>query len=67
MVVWWDRFCQPAVRGPVLDLSHGAGTTSLAAQRVGQDAVGIELNPEYVEIARTRLGGAVDFFLWGLL
>jgi len=41
--------------GLVLDPFFGAGTTGLVADRHGRDAVGIELNPEYVEIARKRL------------
>lgn len=39
----------------VLDPFAGAGTTGLVALRNGRDFVGIELNPEYAEIARQRL------------
>lgn len=39
----------------VLDPFLGAGTTALVAARLGRRAVGIELNPAYVEIARRRL------------
>ncbi len=42
--------------GTVLDPFFGAGTTGLVAQQLGRNAIGIELNPEYAEIARERLG-----------
>jgi site-specific DNA-methyltransferase (adenine-specific) len=40
----------------VLDSFMGIGTTLLAAQRLGLDAVGIELDPTYCAAARRRLG-----------
>jgi len=39
----------------VLDIFAGAGTTLLVANRLGRRAIGIELNPEYVEMARKRI------------
>lgn len=42
--------------GVVLDPFFGAGTTGLVAQKHGRGCVGIEMNPEYVEIAKRRLG-----------
>ena len=42
--------------GTVLDPFNGAGTTGLVALSNGRNYVGIELNPEYVEITRQRLG-----------
>jgi DNA modification methylase len=39
----------------VLDPFGGAGTTGLVADRMGRDAILIELNPEYAEIARDRI------------
>jgi len=41
--------------GTVLDPFGGAGTTGLVAQRHGRRSILIELNPDYAEIARTRL------------
>lgn len=41
--------------GTVLDPFGGAGTTGLVADRLGRNAVLIELNPAYAEIARRRL------------
>jgi DNA modification methylase len=42
--------------GTVLDPFFGAGTTGLVADRLQRDCIGIELNPEYAEIAQKRLG-----------
>jgi len=44
------------IGGTVLDPFFGAGTTGLVAQQHGRNCVGIELNPEYIAIARRRLG-----------
>ena len=41
--------------GVVLDPFFGAGTTGLAAQELHRNWVGIELNPEYIELANRRL------------
>ena len=41
----------------VLDPFAGAGTTLLVADREKRDGIGIELNPEYVELARRRISG----------
>lgn len=46
----------------VLDPFSGAGTTALVADRLGRDAVGLELNPEYVEMARRRIGSDAPLF-----
>lgn len=43
------------VGGTVLDPFLGAGTTGLVAQRLGRNAIGIELNPEYAAMARERI------------
>jgi hypothetical protein len=43
--------------GTVLDPFFGAGTTGLVADRLQRDWIGIELNPEYAEIARRRIDG----------
>ena len=44
------------VPGIVLDPFFGAGTTGLVALANNQHCLGIELNPEYVEIAKKRIG-----------
>lgn len=42
--------------GQVLDPFGGAGTTGLVAARHGRSAVLCELNPQYAEMARIRIG-----------
>ena len=41
--------------GIVLDPFFGAGTTAVAAEQLGRNWIGIELNPEYIKIAAKRL------------
>src|SRR5690606_37293324 len=41
--------------GTVLDPFGGAGTSGLVADRLGRNAVLVELNPEYAEMARQRI------------
>lgn len=44
--------------GIVLDPFLGSGTTAVAAERVGRDWLGIELNPAFASIARQRIAAA---------
>jgi len=62
----WVRRCEcstsevrPCV---VLDPFAGAGTTLLVADRLGRDAVGLELKPDYVALARRRIEGDAPLF-----
>ena len=48
--------------GTVLDPFGGAGTTGLVADRLGRNAILIELNPEYAEIARARIKADAGMF-----
>ena len=48
--------------GTVLDPFGGAGTTGLVANRLGRDAILIELNPEYVAMAERRIVGDAPLF-----
>jgi DNA modification methylase len=48
--------------GTVLDPFGGAGTTGLVADRLQRDAILIELNPEYAEIARKRIATEAGMF-----
>lgn len=48
--------------GTILDPFFGAGTTGLVADRLGRNCIGIELNPEYVEIAKRRLSKDAGMF-----
>ena len=42
--------------GTVLDPFGGAGTTGLVARTLNRKSILIELNPEYAELARGRVG-----------
>jgi site-specific DNA-methyltransferase (adenine-specific) len=46
--------------GTVLDPFAGSGSTGVAAKRLGFKFIGIEMNDEYVEIARRRLESAEE-------
>lgn len=48
--------------GVVLDPFSGAGTTAMVALRHGRRAIGLELNAEYVELARRRIVGDAPMF-----
>jgi DNA modification methylase len=50
------------VTGTVLDPFGGAGTTGMVADRLGRDAILIELNPEYAEMAERRISGDAGMF-----
>jgi len=48
--------------GAVLDPFGGAGTTGLVADRLGRNAILIELNPEYAAMAERRIRGDAGMF-----
>jgi DNA modification methylase len=48
--------------GTVLDPFFGSGTTGLVADRLGRDCIGIELNPTYADMARSRLSQDAGMF-----
>lgn len=50
-----SMFCPEG--GTVLDPFCGSGTTGVAAKQQGFQFIGVEMNPEYAEIARARIGG----------
>jgi len=45
-----------------LDPFAGSGTVGVVALRAGRDFIGIDLNPEYVEMARRRIEGTAPLF-----
>jgi hypothetical protein len=61
----WSPACAcgaPAAQGVTLDPFGGAGTTGLVADRLGRDAILIELNGEYCAMARKRILGDAPLF-----
>lgn len=58
LAVGWKASCAHAMRSvpcAVLDPFCGSGTTGVVALRLGRRFIGIELNPDYVEMARRRI------------
>lgn len=57
--IGWEKDCghKHAEVAPcvVMDIFHGAGTTMLAAWRLGLDYIGLDLNREYVDLSLQRL------------
>ena len=54
----WKRGCRhrgDPVPATVLDPFAGSGTTGVVANALGRDFVGVELNPDYAEMARKRI------------
>lgn len=49
-----DRIIRSTDAQIVLDPFMGSGTTAVAAKQLGRDFIGIELSPEYVELAKIR-------------
>ena len=45
--------------GVVLDPFMGSGTTGMVAKQLDRHYIGIELNPEYTELAVARIGGEI--------
>lgn len=48
--------------GTVLDPFGGAGTTGVVAESLGRNAILIELNPAYADLARKRIAGDAGLF-----
>jgi len=58
---WSDCGCSAGWQpGTVLDPFMGSGTTALVAAQHGCNFIGIELNPEYIEIAKRRIGNVAN-------
>lgn len=57
--IGWSQSCMcptaPVNRCVVLDPFCGSGTSGAVACQLGRDFIGIELNPEYIKLARDRI------------
>ena len=59
--VFPEELCETPIKaacprgGVMLDTFFGSGTLGAVAKRLGRNYIGIELNPEYIEIANERL------------
>jgi DNA modification methylase len=51
------------IGGLVLDPFLGSGTTAIKAQKMNRKYVGIELNPKYVSIAKSRLNNMISSYI----
>jgi hypothetical protein len=62
----WSPSCACPAADPipctVLDPFGGAGTVGLVADRLGRDAILIELNESYARMAEDRIRGAAPMF-----
>lgn len=54
-VIKWaiEEFTEPG--DTILDPFLGSGTTAIAAQALGRNCTGIEIDPDYLELARRRI------------
>jgi site-specific DNA-methyltransferase (adenine-specific) len=59
--VFPEKLCETPIKsgcpkgGVVLDPFMGSGTTGVVAKKLGREFIGIELNPDYIEMAKKRL------------
>jgi hypothetical protein len=64
--IGWEPSCDCNAGEPipctVLDPFSGSGTTALVAARYFRNAIGIELNPKYLEMARHRIAADMPLF-----
>ena len=56
---WLLRMVTPP-GGVVLEPFAGSGTTLVASELEGLETIGIEREPEYVDICRARVEGVID-------
>jgi hypothetical protein len=63
---WTDCKCKLKDKwraGIALDPFMGSGTTAVVAKKLGRNYCGIELNPEYIKIAKQRIRGTIRAML----
>ena len=62
--VYPEELCERVIKaacpehGVVLDPFAGSGTTLAVAHRLGRKFIGVEMNPEYIALAKRRIRGA---------
>ena len=54
------QWCIEKTKGAILDPFMGSGTTGVAAVNLGRKFIGIEIEPEYFDIACKRIQAALD-------
>ena len=59
---WLCRLVAGQPGSLILDPFAGSGTTGIAALREGFRFLGMELDPEYIEIAEARITGDAPLF-----
>ncbi len=64
LTLGWEPGCHCDAGDPVpcvvLDPFFGSGTTGLVAEALGREWIGVELNPDYAEIAKARIARGYD-------
>ena len=60
LMVWLCNLTRTPTGGVVLDPFMGSGTTGIACVKTGREFIGIEINPEYIEIAKRRIACAQE-------
>ena len=53
-----DRIVQSTTAATILDPFVGSGTTAISALNFGRNFIGIDISPEYCELARERIAPA---------
>lgn len=53
---------EKAIPATILDPFLGSGTTALVAKKLGRNCIGIELNADYADMARKRIGDYAPLF-----
>ena len=64
--IGWEPSCNcnaEVVPCTVMDIFGGSGTTAMVANRLGRDAILIELSPEYCELAEKRIHNSDPLFV----
>jgi DNA modification methylase len=63
----WEQSCNcifdKLAKGIILDPFMGAGTTGVVAKKNNRNFIGIELNKEYIEMAKKRIN-SIPKLLW---